>query len=884
MSVRSRYLRLFLSADETRTVLSELEELHEHFRDTDGERPARRWMNRQVFQYPFRLFLERCRRLLSRRASLDHQRNLHEKGDKPVPSFTTDLRHSLRSLARSPVMTITIILTVGLGIGATTALFSIIDAVLLRPLPYENPGELHYIYNQQPSFLYPFSLADYLALDEQESCLTDMAGFTRENMVFNRDEIAEQVSGKIVTWNYLQLLGITPRFGRLFESADQTPGSEPRVIVSARFWNRFLEGSDSALGQTVQLDGRGYTLVGVLPSSVGPLDNNYDFFIPGQWEPPSRRGPFFLTVLGRLDPGTDLTAAREELRTLTERVLPDVFTERQSFWNINDLKVSLVGQVRGSLWLLFGAVGAILLLASFNAAILLLARGINRLRELAVRTALGATRARIMQHLLADSVILAAGSALTGFLLLAAGMRLIVAVSAGYLPRSQEIGLSGTTVGFLIVVTLASCLLIGLLPALHGAGAGRLRGLQTGSRAVTSDTGIRRLHGTMVVLQYALSVPLLIGATLLAVSLGRLNRVDIGCETENILTFRLSLPESRYPAPGDVDDFREALANRLQMLPDVEAAGFSSSLPPNTLSMTNNFNLEDHPTPSGQSHPTVPWLLATPGYFATLGITLLEGRMFNAGDRLDAPAVAIVDQAWANRFFPGQSAVGRRFCPANSTDGPWTTVVGVVRDVHYTGLENTSRGTVYRPISQINHRSRSASTVMATATDPIGLVPTVRRIIHDLDPALPLTSVATIEDLTGDSLTSMRQTSVFTGTTALIALILSIIGIYGMMTNFTSRHRRDIGIHIALGGRPGRVSGMIAARGLKLAGIGLVIGIGAALFLSRIMSSLTREVSTAGPLTFVAIAAGILGLALITCFIPAHRAVQLDPVSTLREE
>jgi len=543
-----------------------------------------------------------------------------------------------------------------------------------------------------------------------------------------------------------------------------------------------------------------------------------------------------------------------------------------------------VDHVRGSLFLLFGAVGAILLLASFNAAILLLARGINRLRELAVRTALGATRTRIMQHLLADSVILAAGSALMGGLLLAAGMRLIIAVSAAYLPRSQEISLSGTTVGFLIVVTLASCLLIGLLPALHGAGSRQLRGLQTGSRSVTGDTGIRRLHGTMVVLQYALSVPLLLGAVLLTVSLNQLNRADIGCETDNILTFRLSLPEGRYPAPGDIDNFREALATRLRMLPEVEAVGFGNARPPNEIPMTNNFNLEDHPTPSGQSHPTVPWLAATPEYFTTLGIPLLEGRMFNAGDRLDSPQVAIVDEAWANRFFPGESAVGRRFCPAGSTDGPWTTVIGVVSDVCYTGLENPSRGTVYRPVSQLTHPSRSACAVLAATTDPISLIPTIRRIIHDLDPALPLTGIATIEELAGESLISIRQITVFTGVTALIALILSIIGIYGMMANFASRHRRDIGIHIALGGRPGRVSGMIAARGLKLAGIGLAIGIGAALFLSRVMQSLTRDVSTAGPLIFVTVSAGILGLALITCFIPARRVVQVDPVTILREE
>jgi predicted permease len=388
----------------------------------------------------------------------------------------------------------------------------------------------------------------------------------------------------------------------------------------------------------------------------------------------------------------------------------------------------------------------------------------------------------------------------------------------------------------------------------------------------------------MVVLQYALSVPLLLGAVLLTVSLSRLNRVDIGCETENILTFRLSLPEGRYPAPGDVDNFREALATRLRMLPGVEGVGFGNARPPNEIPMTNNFNLEDHPTPSGQSHPTVPWLAATPDYFTTLGIPLLKGRMFNADDRLGSPEVAIVDEAWENRFFPGESAVGRRFCPAGSTDGPWTTVVGVVSNVCYTGLENPSRGTVYRPVSQLTHPSRSACTVVATATDPISLVPAVRQILHDLDPALPLTGVATIEELAGESLSSMRQMAIFTGATALIALILSIIGIYGMMANFTSRHRRDIGIHIALGGRPGRVSGMIAARGLKLAGIGLVIGVGAALFLSRVMSSLTRDVSTAGPLTIAAVSAGILGLALITCIIPAHRAVQLDPVSTLREE
>ncbi|HVS16870.1 MAG TPA: ABC transporter permease, partial [Thermoanaerobaculia bacterium] len=603
-----------------------------------------------------------------------------------------DIRLSLRSLVRRPGLAVTIVLTVGLGIGATTTMWSVVRAVLLEPLPYPDPGRLVRIYTDSPPYVFRFSVADWLALDEQQTSFEQVAGYTNVTMTFNRGDLAARVPGKLVTGSYFSLLGVRPLHGRLLGPPDDVPGGEPVVVLGHGFAVSHLGGSEAALGQTVRLNGTDHTVVGVLPAEVGPFERNQDFFAPARWETPPRKGPFFIIALGRLPVGLDRTAADEELRAINRRIFPiwqASYQDQRSTWATMDLKENVIGEVGPRLVLVLGAVGFVLLIASTNAANLLVARAAQRRRELAVRGALGASRARVLQHLLAESALLAAGAAAVGLGLAAAGIRLVATTGAVYIPRAQEIALSGPVLGFLAAATLASALLFGLLPALAGAlsrfAGGQLSG-GSGGRSTTDGAGPRRLRQALVAAQFAVATPLLIASALLLASLAKLQQVDPGFDPENVLTASVTLPAERYTDPADIATFWQRAASRIEGLPGVVSVAFSDGLPPNGVGNINNFELEDDPTPPAEPEPTAPWVSVSPEYFELMGISLLAGRNFDARDAApEAPEVAIVDRAWADRYFPRQEVLGRRLHEGGSST--WTTVVGVVSEVKYLGLD-----------------------------------------------------------------------------------------------------------------------------------------------------------------------------------------------------
>ncbi len=605
-------LKLLSTGEERAAILNELGELYEHRRARDGDGAADAWYRRQTTQYPFRLLADRVGGKWSRhpKNSSSAERRRHRLSEAAHRLFG-DFRHSATSLIKTPGLSLTIVLTVGLGIGATTTLFSVIRAVLLEPLPYPDPGRLVRIYTDARSDRYPFSAADYLALEEQQTGFSRIAGYWNSSKTFSRGDLSERMRGKYVTWSYFTLLGINPLHGRIFNESDGVIGTEGRVVVSHSFWARRLGGDEAAIGQSVQLDAADYTVVGVLPHEVGPFEQDREFFIAGQVEPPPRKGPFFITVLGRLEPATETAVAASELRAINRRIFPiwqSSYQDGSASWGMMDLKEVVVGDVGATLIIVFGAVGFVLVLASVNAANLLLARFARRRRELAVRAALGASRGRLLRLLLSESALLMAGGALIGLALAFVGIELLKNMGAGYIPRTREIGLNESILWFLTMVTLGSGLLFGLIPALHGARSRFEQNLRSGGLSATAAEESGRLRGALVVAQFAMAAPLLIGAGLLIGSLARLERVDPGIDTQNVLSFGMFLPETNYPERSDVRAFWTEALERVRALPGVGSATAGNARPPSRFPMTNNFNLEDKPTPPSESQPSVPWI------------------------------------------------------------------------------------------------------------------------------------------------------------------------------------------------------------------------------------------------------------------------------------
>jgi putative ABC transport system permease protein len=795
-----------------------------------------------------------------------------------------DLRISLRGLLRVPWMTLTVLVTVGLGIGATTAIFGAINAALLRPLPYADPERLVWIYTDAPPFQFRFSVADYLALEAQQTQFERVAGFTSRTMTFNDGSAAELIEGRVVTWTYFSTLGITPALGRDFGEADARPGSPPAVIVSHGFWQQRLGGRRAAIATPIRLDGADYVLAGVLPPAVGPLEARRDFFVAAQLATPPRRGPFPYWVVGRLRPGVDPAAATSELRAINRRIFPiwkASYQDEKATWSLLGLQSRLVGSVRTTAGLALSAVALVWLIACVNASNLLVARVTSRRRELAVRAALGASRGRVVRHMLVESGLLAAGAALVGVVLAWVGIRVLRGVGADYFPRTQEMAFDGPVLAVLAAATLLSGAIFGLIPAVHGTGGPLDDCLRSAGRSSTGSLSVRRLRRLLVGAQFAISTPLLVVAVLLLVSLNELKRVDLGVDSRNVVTGSVRLPSARYQSPASVTGYWEELSRRLRAVPGVSDIAFADSRPPDGASNINNFDLEALPTPPGGSQPATPWVAVTPEYFGALGVPLLEGRLLDARDaEREALESVVVDRAWARRFFPGDSAIGKRFKEGGCTRCPWTTVVGVVGDVKYAGLEQPDQGTVYTPMAG----GLSRFVVLRTQGDSVVVLPSVRQAIRALDPDVPMTSVATIDELVAESLESPRALSLLVAGFALVALALSAVGIYGVMAYYVQQQARDISIRLALGGRPADVLRLVIGEGMLVVLGGVLTGLVTAYASTRLLSSLLFGVGAADVPTFVAVTVFLLTVALLACLVPARRAIALEPAAVLRSE
>ena len=859
-------LRALVDDDDRRAIDTDLAELYEYRRHRDGIAAADRWLRRQRRIYPWLLLADRARSAVSRGTTMPH--------------LWPDLRHTVRSLARVPTLAVTIVLTVGVALGATVAAIVVTRAVVATPLPYADAERLQWIYTDNAPHRFPLSVVDYRALEADHPAFSAVAGYRRLQVTIADGGGAERVQARGVTGSYFPLLGHKAHIGRLFDASDDVR-DDRIVVLSYGYWDQRFGRDPSVLGRAVTVDGARTTVVGVLARTSGPLERDIALFAPARWPTPTRKGPFFITALAQLRPGVSPTAAADTLRATNARLFPiwrSSFQNEKATWGLQDLKTRVVGDVGSTLGFILTAVACVLLIACANAMNLLIARSQHRGRELAIRGALGATTGRLLQHVLVEASVLTAGAALVGLGVAAVALRMIAIYGGDYVPRIDEVRFSTDAIAWLVSLAALSGVVIGSVPAWYGARLRVDQALRAGGRSSTDAPTPRRVQRALVAAEFALATPLLVAGALILASLDRLSHVPVGIDTTRMLTASVSLPRARYPQDADREAFWKRTLERLAALPGVQSAALSDSRPPSESGQTNNFDLEDRPTPAGENQPVCPWVGVSTGFFKATGLTLERGRLLDEQSLRDD--VVVVDRAWARRFFPGQEVVGRRFRNGGCTTCNWTTVVGVVGDVRWTGLDaSQADGTVYYPLVD----SPSAFLVVRTAGDPAALAAAVRQAVRELDPGLAVADVATGDDLMDEALATPRYLTVLIGLFAGTALVLSLVGIYGVMAYFVQQHTREIGIRLAIGGNPGQVRRLVVFHGLRLVLAGVVVGIGAAVLAGRLMSTVLFGVSPSDPRILVGVPAALLAAAIAACLIPAERAAAMDPADILRD-
>jgi putative ABC transport system permease protein len=643
------------------------------------------------------------------------------------------------------------------------------------------------------------------------------------------------------------------------------------------------------LGETVRVDGREIPVLGVLPARVGPSLQDADIILPLQVAPPLRKGPFFLVGLGRLGEGVSREAASAELVAINERIFPiwkDSWPDQEATWAMTDLKTQVVGDVGTTLLVILGATVFVLIMVCANAASLLLARILDRRRELAVRAALGASPANLVAHLVAESGLLVILGSLGGMGLAALGIRLTTTLGAPFIPRISEVGLTGPVLLFSLVMSAASLLLFGILPALKAPGARVSDGLREGGARIGASTWTRRARSLLVTTQFAVSLPVLVGGGLLVASFLALTQVDAGFDADRVLALDVALPADAQRSNRELAQVWDQLLQEVRSLPGVGEAGVGQGRPPADYPFTNNFVLDDQPVAEGETQPTVPWIFASEEYFEALGSRLVAGRMFGpVAD--DSPPVALVDEAFARRFYSGpEDALGRSFLSGGCTgEGcPRTTIIGVMEEVRYTGLEGTNPGVMFLDSESFPSPNSSLVIRAQDGVDPSTLVPQVRDAIWRSDSRAAVSRVATGQELLNRNLRVPRYLAALMGSFGGLSLLLAVIGIYGVMDYFVRQHRRDMGIRIALGGEPTHVLRLVLSRGMALVAVGLGVGLAAALFLSRFMASLLHGIGPTDSRVVLGAMTGMAFVAALACWGPARRAATVPPREVLAEE
>ena len=872
-------LRLRVDSGQRDRLDAELLELYEHRATTSGREAADRWLRREYRRLAWRL---------ATGARLDDAPSAAAPPrDDTLSELAQDLRQSVRGLARVPMFTVAIVATVGLGIGGTSLVFAIVHSVLIAPLPYPGADRMVLLRTVQGEQMWSTSMADVHALFETPpDAFEGIAAYSyRTSRVQAAGEV-ELLRTKWVTPSYFPLLGYEPRSGRHLSEDEGRPGGPQAVLVTEGFRLRSFSADAEVIGRSLLIDGAPHTIVGIVPDRLGPLDRGIEVFPALVVEVPPRKGPFFYLTVGRLRDGVEPATARSQLEAISARIFPiwqDSFTQRDAVLGFIELKRAVVGEVEQTLVIVLTAVGLLLLIASANASSLLVARGITRGREIAVRSALGASTVRVARLLLAEAFVIAAAAAGLGLLLTVIGLEAVRRLGVGHLPRVEEIGLSPVAIAFFVLVAVASWSLFGVVASVTTV-RNRTDGVASTTGRATASRGMVVLRRFLVGTQFAVTIPLLVGAGLLVQSLRHVQNESFGFDPEGVVSMLVTLPRESFPNPSDVREFWRSTLPGIEALPGVVSAGLADARPPLAVENLNNFVLADRPTRPGDPPVTAPWITADPGFFRTLGLRVLQGRIYDPVPA-DTMRYAVVDESWSARFYPGGSPVGRRFRGGGCTvEGcPWVEIVGVVEDVKTSGLDDTrDRGTIYFDFARDSYPSIRLH--VRARGEPLGVVPAVREVVRGRAEGVPIGEVRTVRDLAAESMAGRRYTSTLVALLAGIALLLSVIGVYGVMAYYVQQHVRDIGIRIALGGGPVAALGMVLRRGMAVAGVGTLLGLLISPFLTRPLATLLYEVGPGDPVVMSVVAVGTLLVALAATALPGRQAARTDPARTLREE
>jgi putative ABC transport system permease protein len=803
-----------------------------------------------------------------------------------------DLRYALRTLLKNPGFTIIAVIAVALGIGANSAIFSVVNAVLLRPLPFKNPEQLVMVWENATHLGFPKntpSPLNFLDWQRQNTVFTGMAAMAERSFNLTGVGEPERLDGRRVSANLFDLLGVPALLGRTFVPDDDRPGTHV-VLLSYSLWQRRFGSDASIIGRTVALNGESYTVIGVIPRGVDlPGYGNWhdQLWVPIAFtnEEKTERGTHFLDVIARIKPGITLGQARAEMETIAARLAKEYPRSNTRMGAVvTPLHEEIVGDIKPALLILLGAVGFVLLIACANVANLLLARAAVREQEIALRLALGASRSRLTRQFLTESVLLAFLGGGFGLLLAFAGMRALKMFIPATVSLTQAINIDGKVVVFTAFIVLLTGILFGLAPAMHASHSNLNESLKEGGRDSAIGRKGNRLRRLLVIGEVAISFILLIGAGLLINSFLHLRNLDPGFRTDHLLTMKVDLSELKYPDGERRSLFFDEVLRRIRALPGVQSVAVAGNLPLTYNGDSMGIAVEGILDPPPDQWPDVIYRAVGPGYFSTMGIPMIRGRDFTDQDGADSKKEVVISEKTAQHYWPGQDPIGKRLKPgATTSDVPWREVIGVVKDVRQNDFIAQPKMQMYFSYRQLKDLAANAL-VVRTSVEPMSLATSMRNAIWAVDKDQPVANIDTMDHIVSEAIARQRFSMLLLGIFAALALVLAAVGIYGVMSYSVTQRTHEIGVRMALGARRADVLQMTVKQGLKLVGVGMMIGLAAAFLLTRVLASLLFGISATDPITFIGISLVLLGAAILASYVPALRATKVDPIIALRAQ
>ena len=804
-----------------------------------------------------------------------------------MDTILQDLRYGLRTLIKSPGFAAVAVLALALGIGANTAIFSVVDAVLLRPLPFPDPDRLMMVISVNPAKgfpRFPASAPDFVDWRAQNRAFEGMAAVDSGPFNLSEGTEPERLNGAHVTASFLGVIGIKPILGRDFRPEEEREGAEAVVLIGHGLWTRRFGSDPAVVGRTVMLDGKPRTIVGVLPRGYS-FPNRSEVWAPLAFDKDamSGRGAHWLNVFARLRPGTTVAAAQVEMDTIAAR-LRKQYPDSNEGWSAGVVPLSemMVGKIRPALLVLLGAVGFVLLIACANVANLLLARATERQKEVAIRLALGAGRGRLVRQFLTESAILGLLGGLSGLVLALWGTDLLVAAGGDNLPRFREVSVDGRVLLFTLGLSLVTGLVFGVVPALQASRPDLNDTLKEGGRGGTSGPARHRLRSGLAIAEISLALVLLVGAGLMLRSFRRLLSVDPGFRPDHLLALDVALPDAKYPDAARQTLFLHEALVGLGALPGAVSAGAATTLPLAGGIISYSFNIEGKPEPPPSQRSSVRYDAVGGDFFGAMGIRILQGRSLLDSDVAGGPRVVVISAGMARKYFPGENPIGRRIRIDNDNERTPREIVGIVADVKHSSLDGEAAPHVYEPLTQAP--SEWLTFVLRTTVEPMGLSAEARQVVLAIDREQPVSEMKTGEMLVADSVAQPRLAMLLLTVFAAVALLLAAVGTYGVVAYSVSQRTHEFGVRMALGAGRREVLALVVRQGLALASVGVIVGLLVAAGATRLLSGLLFGISPTDPLTYAAVAVLLSLVALLACLVPARRATLVDPMTALRCE